>query len=158
MSEVCKKITDILKTKGFVEKVIADGKSEEKYEMDLSFLGELKDCKEEKKYVSVRKVHYRDEYHDEDLNQVQAIIYTKRTGLNTVKKLAESVLDEYYGQTKEYNLTPEFIWLVVPAIEFNVDGKKVAAGGLVRPDELDKYNIDSNEYSVCALCFVEESF
>lgn len=162
MDSVKTKLEKILMEMGYQNVTNNDGevvKVEEKYTMDLSILNKLNLTDDNaQKYVSSRRILYKDEYHNEEYTQVQATLYMKKTGLGMVKKIAQEVIDAYVGEAVDVKLKPEFIYLVVPAIEMIVKEKRIAAGGLVRPEELKKAGINPNEYCVCAISFIVESF
>ncbi len=155
------KIKDILVGMGFtaVESDTDNAVIDERNGADLSILSKF-DLKGEKpqKLVSMRKVRYKNEYHDEMLTQIQATVYCEPKGLGVVKGLVEKVAAAYCGEEKAIALRPQFIYQVVPGIELSLDGNKLAGGGVVRPEIPRKMDLDIAQDCFIVTTFVAEGF
>ena len=88
---------------------------------------------------------------------MQAAVLCEKGGLGSVKYLMEKVTAEFVGEN-ELSLRPEFIYKVVPGIEISCDGKKLAAGGLVRPEVLRKAGIDTDKNTVLVVNFIVDYY
>ena len=140
------------KVADFMEVAGVDATSDEKYAVDLNAIEcfNLANTRPQS-LVSTRKLHYKNEYHDEVLTQVQLTIYSDVTGLGAVKKLAESITG-----FEDMTLRPAFIYQVVPAIEFAKNDIRFAAGGLIRPEVLRKKGLKEDKDSIYVLIFILE--
>ena len=130
---------------------------DEKYAVDLGVLKEL-DLKGERpqRLVSTRKIHYKNEYHDEELTQVQLTVFDNLFGLGTVKEIGKQVLDALGKEAEGYTLRPSFVYQVVPAIELIENGVRFASGGMVRPEILKKMGLNVEKDSICTIMFIVE--
>lgn len=159
MSKTACKIEEILTGFGCrkVETSTNGAVVDEKYAVDLSILDQFDlTADRPQMLVSTRKVLYKNEYHNEELTQVQLTVLSDLTGLGTVKALGEKFAEAYCGEAKNLQLRPQFIYQVVPAIELIVDGNRFAAGGMVRPEVLKKKGLKAEKDSIYAVSFIAE--
>ncbi len=134
----------VLQEMGF-EKIVSDTNTkivDELYNQDYSFLNE---CIEKPRYT-IRKILYKNEYHDEEHILIQATGVCTNAGLGNVKKYLQDFINMYFKKDMSLELRPAFIYQTVPAIEASTSKTAFAAGGLVRPEVMRKKEIDSNKY------------
>ena len=156
--EAEKKLTDFLREKGFrAVKGVPDIEDATEYSAALEILKEVSRTALPQKLYLKRRVHFKNEWHDEHLTQFQAFIIQERVGLGTVRRLAEDGIRACYeGQDVEVTVKSEYIGSVVPGVELLADGKNVAGGGFIRDDAMEAAGLRGSQ--AVTVTFVAERF
>ncbi len=130
---------------------------DELYAFDESIMEKLTDKKSGTQLcMSERTVHYKNEYHDEDVKLIQLTWVDDLGGIGKIKKITEDLCKECFD-CENLQLRPAYVYQVVPAIELGINENRFVAGGLVRPELLNKYGIDFEKNTVFSMIFVEKN-
>lgn len=112
-----------------------ESESENEYSLSESL---LKDLKGNDKRYTARTIHWKNEWHDEKLTQIQLLIADRKIGLGTVIKISEEILSVYYGEKTELRIKGEYIPSVVPGLELLHQGRNIIGGGFIRNNLMEK--------------------
>ncbi len=153
-----KRLAAMLEERGFrVVKGVSNVLDVTEYAAALELLKEVSKIDVPQKFYLTRQVHFKNEWHDEHLTQVQAFIVQDKVGLGTVRKLAEDMIGVYYdGQDVRVTIKSEYIHDIVPAIEILANDKNVIGGGFVRDDVMACAGL--NGFHCVVVTFIAERF
>lgn len=116
--------------------------AESEYAIDLEVLKDISLLDIPTQFITVRDMHFKNEWHDEKLTQINAYILKNKVGLGTVKKLVQDVTN-FLGINKSIEWKSEYIEYLVPAMEALIEDRNPIAGGFVRNNIMSDCGLDN---------------
>lgn len=125
-------VVKIIKKCGInIFKDLAPIQAESEYTIDLDALKDISLLDIPTQFATIRNINFKNEWHDENLTQINIYVLKNKVGLGTVKKIAQDLIAEI-DKDAAVEWKSEYIEYLVPAMEALVDGKNPIGGGFVR--------------------------